>query len=49
MLFWLDKDVALVCALEGAEGCAMLRTLRTLKRQEDRDKCFLEEVKMIGS
>ena len=36
----------LVCALEGAEGCAMLRTL---KRQEDRDKCFLEEVEMIGS
>ena len=33
MLFWLDKDVGLVCALEGAEGCAMLRMLRTLKRQ----------------
>ena len=32
MLFWLDKDVGLVCALEGAEGCVMLRTL---KRQED--------------
>ena len=29
----MDKDVGLVCALEGAEGYAMLRTLRTLKRQ----------------
>ena len=29
----MNKDVGLVCALEGAEGCAMLRTLRTLKRQ----------------
>ena len=29
----MDMDVGLVCALEGAEGCAMLRTLGTLKRQ----------------
>ena len=45
----MDKDVGLVCALEGAEGYAMLRTLRTLKREENRDECFLEEVNMIGS
>ena len=38
-----------MCALEGAEGCTMLRMLRTLKREEDRDECFLEEVDMIGS
>ena len=29
----MDKDVCLEGALEGAEGYAMLRTLRTLKRQ----------------
>ena len=29
----MDKDVGLVCALEGAEGCVMLRMLRMLKRQ----------------
>ena len=29
----MSRDVGLVCALEGAEGCTMLRTLRTLKRQ----------------
>ena len=29
----MDRDVDLVCALEGAEGCAMLRMLRRLNRQ----------------
>ena len=42
--------MGLACAFEGAEGCMMLRMLRTLKRQRriETHERFPEEVDVIG-